>query len=51
MLLVLVPGLVKIDSEAVDTNTPHKKGLIFEQFKEKLGELHEIVNTMLIGFK
>lgn len=51
MLLVLVPGLVKIDSEAVDTNTPHKKGLIFEQFKEKLVELHDIVNTMLMGFK
>lgn len=51
MLLVLVPGLVKIDTEAVDTNTPHKKGLIFEQFKGKLVELHDIVNAMLMGFK
>lgn len=51
MLLVLVPGLVKIDNESVDTYTPHKKGLIFEQFKEKLVELHDIVNTMLMGFK
>lgn len=51
MLLVLVPGLVKIDNEAVDTNTPHKKGLIFEQFKEKLVELHDIVHNMLMGFK
>lgn len=51
MLMVLVPGLVKIDTEAVNTNTPHKKGLIFEQFKEKLMDVHEIVNSMLIGFK
>lgn len=51
MLLKLVPGLTKIDTEAVDTNTPHKKGLIFEQFKEKLVETQEIVNSMLLGFK
>ncbi|XP_018571354.1 E3 ubiquitin-protein ligase listerin isoform X2 [Anoplophora glabripennis] len=51
MLHVLVPGLVKIDTEAVNTNTPHRKGLIFEQFKEKLVETHGIVNSMLMGFK
>nr|XP_023024069.1 E3 ubiquitin-protein ligase listerin [Leptinotarsa decemlineata] len=51
MLLILVPGLIKIDTEAVNMNTPHKKGLIFEQFKEKLAETHEIVNSMLMGFK
>ncbi|XP_050511017.1 E3 ubiquitin-protein ligase listerin [Diabrotica virgifera virgifera] len=51
MLLVLVPGLVKIDNEAVITNTPHQNGLIFEQFKEKLVETHEIINSMLMGFK
>lgn len=51
MLLILVPGLIKIDTEAVNTNTPHQKGLIFEQFKEKLVETHEIVNSMLLGFK
>ncbi|KAJ8927794.1 hypothetical protein NQ314_019673 [Rhamnusium bicolor] len=51
MLLVLVPGLIQIDTEAVNTNTPHKMGLIFEQFKEKLVETHEIVNSMLMGFK
>ncbi|CAH0553483.1 unnamed protein product [Brassicogethes aeneus] len=51
MLLKLVPGLIQIDFEAVNTNTPHKKGLIFEQFKEKLVETHMIVNNMLMGFK
>ncbi|KAJ8918958.1 hypothetical protein NQ315_016860 [Exocentrus adspersus] len=51
MLNVLVPGFIKVDTEAVNTNTPHKKGLIFEQFKEKLVETHGIVNSMLMGFK
>lgn len=51
MLHILIPGLVKIDTEAVNTNTPHRKGLIFEQFKEKLVETHGIVNSMLMGFK
>ncbi|KAG5874665.1 hypothetical protein JTB14_012946 [Gonioctena quinquepunctata] len=51
MLLILVPGLINIDTEAVNMNTPHKKGLIFEQFKEKLVESHRIVYTMLMGFK
>ncbi|KAJ8985103.1 hypothetical protein NQ317_019789 [Molorchus minor] len=51
MLHELVPGLIKIDAEAVNTNTPHRKGLIFEQFKEKLVETQDIVNTMLMGFK
>ncbi|XP_050305694.1 E3 ubiquitin-protein ligase listerin [Anthonomus grandis grandis] len=50
MLLALVPGLVKIDGEAVDTTTPHKNGLIFEQFKEKLIEIEDIVNSVLIDF-
>lgn len=51
MLMKLVPGLINIDFEAVNTNTPHKKGLTFEQFKEKLVETHEIVNSMLSDFK
>ncbi|CAG9822593.1 unnamed protein product [Phaedon cochleariae] len=51
MLMNLVPGLVKIDMEAVNTNTPHKKGLIFEQFKEKLVQTHEIVDSMLMEFR
>lgn len=51
MLHTLIPGLIKIDEEAVNTNTPHRKGLIFEQFKEKLVETHGIVNSMLIEFK
>lgn len=51
MIKILVPGLVAIDTESVNTNTPHRKGLIFEQFKEKLVQTHEIVNTMLDEFK
>lgn len=51
MLLNLVPGLIKLDTEAVSTNTPHQNGLIFEQFKEKLNETHEIVKHMFMKFK
>lgn len=51
MLVIHIPGLVKIDAEAVSMNLPHKKGLIFEQFKEKLIEAHDIVNSMLLDIK
>ncbi|CAH1975524.1 unnamed protein product [Acanthoscelides obtectus] len=51
MLLALVPGLIKIDTDAVNLNNPHQKGLVFEQFKEKLVETHGIVNSMLMEFK
>ncbi|CAG9858317.1 unnamed protein product [Phyllotreta striolata] len=51
MLLAFVPGLVNIDAEAVSTNNPHKMGLIFEQFKEKLVETQDIVNSLLMEFK
>ncbi|XP_066152599.1 E3 ubiquitin-protein ligase listerin [Euwallacea fornicatus] len=51
LLLVLVPGLIKIDEKAINSSALHKKGLIFEQFKEKLVELQDIVNSMLIDFR
>lgn len=51
MLLMLVPGLVKIDDEAVNTTTPHRNGLIFEQFKEKLIEVQDIVNSVFTDFR
>ncbi|KAL3280344.1 hypothetical protein HHI36_017833 [Cryptolaemus montrouzieri] len=50
-LMSLIPGLVEIDSIAVDTNTPNKHGLIFEQFKEICLSMQDIINTMLIGLK
>lgn len=51
MLLVLTPGLVKIDGEAVNSSAPHKNGLIFEQFKKTLLNFQDIVNSMLGDFK
>ena len=51
MLVVLLPGLVEIDSVSVNTNTPHEKGLIFEQFKDLLLRTQEIVQSMLLDFK
>lgn len=51
MLKVLSFGLVQVDAIAVDTNTPHEKGLIIEQFKDPLVETHNIVSTMLLDFR
>lgn len=51
MLMVLLPGLIEVDSVAVNTNTPHEKGLIFEQFKTVLCHTQDIVHSMLIDFR
>lgn len=51
MLKLLLPGLVELDSVSVDTNTPHEKGLIIEQFKTILCSTQEVVQSMLIDFR
>ncbi|KAF7277773.1 hypothetical protein GWI33_009194 [Rhynchophorus ferrugineus] len=51
MLLVLVPGLIKVDSDALNLNRPHRKGLIFEQFEDKLKQVEDVVSSMLIEFR
>ncbi|CAG9765141.1 unnamed protein product [Ceutorhynchus assimilis] len=51
MLLTLLPGLVKLDEESVKTTTPHRNGLIFEQFKVKIDKIQDIVNSVLIDFR
>lgn len=50
-LLSLVPVLVNIDSEAVDSNTPNKDGLLFEMFKRVCLLMQDIVSTMLSDLK
>lgn len=51
MLLVLCPGLVELDSEAVKSNKPHEKGFILEHFKDVLMQTQDITHTMLLEFK
>ncbi|XP_017770844.1 PREDICTED: E3 ubiquitin-protein ligase listerin [Nicrophorus vespilloides] len=51
MLITLSSGLIEVDSKSVDTNTPHEKGMIFEQFKDLLVRTHNIVSIMLHDFK
>ncbi|RZC42281.1 E3 ubiquitin-protein ligase listerin [Asbolus verrucosus] len=51
MLLILVPGLIDVDLQSNNSNTPNTKGLTFEQFKETLLHTQNIVNDLLVGFK
>lgn len=51
MILVLMQVLIEVDSLSVNTNTPHKKGLIFEEFKDVLAHTQEIVQSMLLDFR
>lgn len=50
-LLSVIPGLVDIDSKAVNSNKPNKEGLIFEMFKGICLSMQEIISTMLLGLK
>lgn len=51
MIHLLLPVLLDVDSTSVNTNTPHEKGLILEEFKEVLSSTQEIVHTMLLDFR
>ncbi|XP_048520636.1 E3 ubiquitin-protein ligase listerin [Dendroctonus ponderosae] len=50
MLMILVPGLLKIDQESASASTESETVLIFEHFKDKLTETQDIVNSMLMDF-
>ncbi|XP_025830695.1 E3 ubiquitin-protein ligase listerin isoform X2 [Agrilus planipennis] len=51
LLMVLLPGLVDIDSNSVNSNTPHATGLTIEHFKTTLIHTEEIVHSMLLEFR
>lgn len=51
MLMILVPGLLKIDENSISPSSESENVLIFKHFKDKLTEMQDIVNSMLMDFR